>query len=37
MALGARLTKRKVALECIKIFMKTKFKGGRHLTRVKKI
>ena len=36
-ALGARLTKRNIALKCITTFLKTKFKGGRHLRRVKKI
>ena len=37
MALGARLTKKNVALKCVSTFMKTNFKGGRHLRRVKKI
>ena len=37
MAIGARLTKKKVALECVDAFIKTNFKGGRHLRRVKKI
>ena len=37
MALGARLTNKHVALRCVNIFMKTKFLGGRHLRRVKKI
>ena len=37
MTLGARMIKKKIALECVSIFMKTKFKGGRHLSRVKKI
>jgi len=37
MALGARLTNRNVALRCVNIFMKTKFLGGRHLRRIKKI
>ena len=36
-ALGSRLTKKKVALECVNIFINTNFKGGRHLRRVKKI
>ena len=36
-SIGARLTKKKVALECVNIFLKTKFMGGRHLKRVKKI
>ena len=37
MAIGARLTKKNVALKCVSIFMKTNFKGGRHTNRVKKI
>ena len=37
MALGARLTKKKVALKCVKVFLNTKFDGGRHLNRIKKI
>ena len=37
MAIGARLTKKKVALKCVSTFIKTDFKGGRHLRRVKKI
>ena len=37
MALGARLTKKNVALKCVNIFIKTNFKGGRHLRRVNKI
>jgi len=37
MALGGRLIKKKVALNCVKIFLKTKFEGGRHLKRIKKI
>ena len=37
MALGARLTKKNVALKCINVFLKTKFEGGRHLRRVNKI
>tara|TARA_B100000579_G_scaffold306035_1_gene255835 strand:- start:2787 stop:3230 length:444 start_codon:yes stop_codon:yes gene_type:complete len=36
-ALGARLTKVNVALKCVQTFLKTNFKGGRHLRRVKKI
>ena len=36
-AIGARLTKKKVALKCVDTFLKTKFKGGRHLRRIKKI
>ena len=34
---GSRLTKKNVALQCIKAFLNTKFEGGRHLRRVKKI
>ena len=36
-AIGARLTKKKVALKCVDTFLKTNFKGGRHLRRIKKI
>ena len=36
-AIGSRLTKKKVALRCVKVFLKTNFEGGRHLRRVKKI
>ena len=35
--LGARLTKKNVALKCIDVFLKTNFDGGRHLKRIKKI
>ncbi len=37
MAIGSRLTKKRVALKCTEIFIKTKFVGGRHLRRIKKI
>ena len=37
MALGARLTKKNVALKCVSTFLNTSFKGGRHLRRIKKI
>ena len=37
MTIGARLTKKNVALKCVSIFLKTDFNGGRHLRRVKKI
>ena len=37
MTIGARFTKKNVALKCVSIFMKTNFKGGRHTNRVKKI
>ena len=35
--LGSRLTKKKVALKCINLFLNTKFKGGRHSRRINKI
>ena len=34
---GGRTTDKKVALECVKIFMETKFEGGRHKRRIDKI
>ena len=37
MALGARLTKKADAMKLVNIFLNTKFEGGRHLRRVKKI
>jgi ribose 5-phosphate isomerase B len=36
-ALGSRLTKKNEVMKLIKIFFNTKFQGGRHLKRVKKI
>ena len=36
-AQGSILTNKKVALDCINTFLQTKFEGGRHLKRVKKI
>ena len=36
-ALGARLTKKSLSLKLVDLFLKTKFEGGRHLKRVKKI
>ena len=36
-ALGARLIKRNIAVNLIKTFLSTKFEGGRHLRRIKKI
>ena len=36
-ALGARLTKTTNALKLVSFFLNTKFEGGRHLRRVKKI
>ena len=35
--LGSRLISKKNALKYIKIFLKTKFEGGRHIKRIKKI
>ena len=35
--LGSRLTKKNTAFKCIDIFINTKFEGGRHKKRVKKI
>ena len=37
MALGSRLTKKANAMKLVSIFLNTKFEGGRHLRRVKKI
>ena len=36
-AIGSRLTKKNTALKLISAFLETKFEGGRHLRRVKKI
>ena len=36
-ALGSRLTKKKDVSKLITIFLKTKFEGGRHLKRIRKI
>tara|TARA_X000001036_G_scaffold253031_1_gene235506 strand:- start:3878 stop:4318 length:441 start_codon:yes stop_codon:yes gene_type:complete len=36
-ALGSRLTKKNTALQLVSVFLKTRFEGGRHLRRVKKI
>ena len=36
-AIGSRLTKKSVALKLVYTFLETKFEGGRHLRRVKKI
>ena len=35
--LGSRLTKKNTAFKCINVFINTKFEGGRHKKRVKKI
>ena len=36
-AIGSRLTKKKLSLKLVEIFLTTKFEGGRHLRRIKKI
>ena len=36
-SIGSRLTSKKNAFKFVSIFLKTKFEGGRHLRRVKKI
>ena len=35
--LGSRLLTKKNALSCVSVFLNTKFEGGRHLKRIKKI
>ena len=35
--LGSRLLTKKNALNCVSVFLNTKFDGGRHLKRIKKI
>ena len=35
--LGERLTKKNIALKCVKTFLNTNFEGGRHIKRIKKI
>lgn len=37
LTLGARLTENQLALDCIDMFLKTPFEGGRHETRVEKL
>ena len=37
LALGSRLTNKREALKLLNIFLSTKFEGGRHLRRIKKI
>ena len=37
LALGSRLTKKSIALKLVNVFLCTKFEGGRHLKRVRKI
>lgn len=36
-AFGGRIIKEEVALDCLNIFLNTKFEGGRHARRVKKL
>ena len=36
-AIGARLTNKILSLKLVDVFLKTKFEGGRHLKRIKKI
>ena len=36
-ALGSRLTKKSLSLKLVELFLRTKFEGGRHLKRIKKI
>ena len=36
-AIGSRLTNKKISLKLVKTFLITKFEGGRHLRRLKKI
>ena len=35
--LGSRLLSKKIALDCVGAFLNTKFEGGRHKKRIKKI
>ena len=37
MTIGSRLTRKNLALKCVKAFLATDFEGGRHARRVKKI
>ena len=37
MTIGARFIKKNTALMCVNTFLKTKFDGGRHIKRIKKI
>ncbi len=37
LALGSRLTKKKLSLKLVEVFLQTKFEGGRHLKRIRKI
>ena len=35
--LGSRILPKNIAFKCVSIFLSTKFEGGRHLKRIKKI
>lgn len=37
LVLGEKIIDKEIALECVKIFLKTKFCGGRHQNRIKKL
>ena len=37
LALGSRLTKKSQVIKLVNVFLSTKFEGGRHLRRVKKV
>lgn len=37
LALGARVIGEEIAKECVKVFLKTDFEGGRHINRLNKI
>ena len=37
MTIGARLIKKNIVSKCVSAFLTTKFSGGRHLRRIKKI
>ena len=37
MAIGSRLIKKNTAIKCVNTFLKTRFDGGRHLKRIRKI
>ena len=37
LALGSRLTNKQNAIKLVNLFLGTKFEGGRHLRRVKKV
>ena len=37
LALGSRLTNKSTALKLVNVFLRTKFEGGRHLRRIKKV